>query len=179
MQSWEETFDRRAFNISFSISCKRFQSEAYNVTNRLHCIISLENEELLLKEYQKQLTDMAVLPENDVISVNHISTTSRFRPSIKREDYREYFDRRPPPSTTSYSLQPRPVWKIRENILRSIVNINSDIEYSRRWLVEDRWDSLREFMFMSSKAQSSMIVIENLQKLPAPIKIVICHYLYF
>ena len=106
MQSWEENFDRRAFNISLSISCKRFQSEAYNVTNRLHCVISLENKELSLKEYQKQLTDMAVLPENDVISVNHISTTSRLRLSIKCEDCREYFDRRPPPSVTSYSLQP-------------------------------------------------------------------------
>jgi hypothetical protein len=175
----QEDFDRRAFNISLSISCKRFQSEAHNVTNRLHCIISLENEELLLKEYQKQLTDMAVLPENDVVSVNHISPTSRFRPSIKCEDYREYFDRRPPPSITSFSLQPAPVWKIRRDILRSIVNIISDIEHSRRWLVEDRWDSLREFMFMSSKAHSSMVVIETLQKLPAPIKIVICHYLYF
>ena len=87
----QETFDRRAINIRFSISCKRFQSEAYNFTNRLHCIISLQNKELLLKEYQKQLTDMAVLPENDVVSVNNISTTSRFRPSIKCEDYREYF----------------------------------------------------------------------------------------
>ena len=133
---------------------------------------------MLLKEYQKQLTVTAVLPENDVISVKHISTTSRVRPSIKCEDYREYFDRRPPPSITSYSLQPGPVWKIRRDILKSIVNIISDIEYSRRWLVEDRWDSLREFMFMSRKAQSSMLVIETLQKLPAPIKIVICHYLH-
>ena len=109
MQSREETFDHRAFNIRLSISCKRFQSEAYNVTNRLHCIISRENEELLLKEYKNKLTDIAVLLENDVIGVNHISTTSRFRPSIKCEDYREYFDRRPPRSTTSYSLQPGPV----------------------------------------------------------------------
>ncbi len=151
--------------------------ESY-IEYRLKRVISLENMELLLEETQKKLNKILFLCDYDQVSEVHLATT--FRHHRYGQHCREYFDSRPPASLEpSFSFPPRAVWRIRRDLIRQIEYGIIEIKILHRWLVNDRWDSLREFMFMSSGAMSSSHLILNLQELSMDLKKLIARFLYY
>ncbi len=64
----------------------------------------------------------------------------------------------------------------------NLTELNQEIRRDRRWLIEDRWENIRKFMYMTYKAPQDIPFCWNLQQLsessPSLIK-VIARFLYF
>ena len=136
---------------------------------------------LLIETYHQFFNDIRYRSNYDTVSLCQVSSVTRLPIDIRDKYVREHFNKRCPPSLHwNYTLPPCAVWKLRLALQRSISDITIDNNVRRGLLVEDRWESLREFMFMATKAPVTTPLIEFLQiRLERHIIIFIARLIYF
>lgn len=94
----------------------------------------------------------------DVISLCQVYTETRLPRELRDADIREYFYKRPVPSLRrSFMLDSCVVWKLRLELRREISDISIDNEIRRKLLIDDRWENLREFMFIKAERTTPLI----------------------
>jgi hypothetical protein len=159
----------------------KLTGEEDKIGNRLRLIVHLEDDMLLLETYNTFLNDIKHRSKYDSVSLCQVFSATRLRIDIIDKDVRKHFDKLCPPFLHwTHMLAPCPVWKLRLELKRSISDITVDNDLRRELLEDDRWQSLREFMFMSTKAAVTAPLIEFLQiKVERHIIIAIASFIYF
>ena len=159
----------------YSIERKHKNSEEHNVACRLRHTLLLEDDVLLLSKIQDQLKEFETHSAYSLVESKRIDVQTRLLHNLNDKEVCEYFNHRPPTSFSTKILtwqSPCHVWKVRLNLRKEISSTTENINKRQRWLIEDRWQSLRGFMYVMSAPG-------HLQDIPTQIIQLITRFLYF